>query len=106
PHSLHISQAAGGEAHRLGDFLCDLDITGVEIDVIGDKKFARAHNRGASGRMNARLAEIRAARRIGGNLLAYAFELPATDILQVLALGRSGRSFVQVNGNLEALPNL
>ena len=38
--------------------------------------------------MHARLAEIGLARRVGGDLVANAFELAAANILQILPFGR------------------
>ena len=55
--------------------------------------------------MHARLAEIRTPRRVGRNLIADAFELSAPDVLQPLPLRRRRRRFVEIHGNLKALPD-
>ena len=55
--------------------------------------------------MHARLSEVGLARRVGGNLVANSLELAAANVLQVLPLGRRRCGFVEINGNLEALPN-
>ena len=56
--------------------------------------------------MDARLSEIGPARGIGGNVGADAFELAATNILQILALGSGRGGFVKIDGDLEAFRNL
>src|SRR5581483_12099128 len=56
--------------------------------------------------MNTRLAVIGLAGRVGGNLVADAFKLPPPDDLEVLALGRGGRSFVEIDRNAEAARDL
>ena len=56
--------------------------------------------------MHAQFSKVRAARGIGGNLVANPLELPAPDVFQIRALGRGRRGFVQVHGDLEALPDL
>src|SRR5208337_2034082 len=103
--ALHKAQTAIGETHGLRDFFRDLNVGRVEEDVVSDEKLARAHDGCARCRMHAGLAKIRAAGRIGRDLGADAFELPATDVLQILALRRGGGGFVKIDGNLEALPD-
>src|SRR6476660_6021180 len=51
-------------------------------------------------------AKIRLARGIGSDLIANAFELSATNVLEVLTFRRSGRGLVEINRNLVALPDL
>ena len=104
--ALHKAHAAVREAHGLGDFLGDIDVGRVEEDVVGDQKLARADHRRARRGMHARLAKIRTARGVGGDLGADAFELAAANILQALAFRSSGGGLVEINGNLKALPDL
>jgi hypothetical protein len=42
----------------------------------------------------------------GGNLVANSLKLAAANILKILAFGSCGGSFVEVDGDLEALPDL
>src|ERR1035437_8394313 len=55
--------------------------------------------------MHARLTEIGHAGRVGGNFVANAVELAATNVLKILPLGRGGGGFVKIDRNLEALPD-
>ena len=64
---LHVAQSAVREAHGFGDLLGDLDVGGVQINVVRDEELARAHHGSARRRMNPRIAEVRASRRVGGN---------------------------------------
>ena len=104
--TLHKAHAAVREAHCLGDLLGDVDVGRVEEDVISDEKFARAHHRGACRGMHAGLAKVRTARGVGRDLGADAFELAAADILQPLSFRSPRCGFVEIHGNLEALPYL
>ncbi len=101
--SLDEAQAAAGKAHGFGDFLRDGDIGRIQKDVVGNEKFARADYGRSGGGMDARLAEIGAARGVGGDFSADAFELAAANVLQILALGSGGGGFIQIDGNLETL---
>jgi len=56
--------------------------------------------------MHAGLAEVGMSCGVGGDLGADAFELAAANVFQSLTFGSAGRSFVEVDGNLEALPYL
>ena len=104
--AFHESHSAAREAHCFGDFLRDVDVGRVEENVISDEKLARAYDGGSGCGMHAGFAEVRTARGIGGDLCADAFELAAANIFETLALGDSGGGFVQVYGNLVALPDL
>ena len=101
--ALDEAQAAGRKAHGLGDLLRNGDVGRVEKDVVGDERLARAHHGRAGGGMDARLAEIGLARGVGGNFVANALELAAADVFKILALGRGGGGFVEIDRNLEAL---
>ena len=100
------AQAAGREAHRLGDLLGDADIGGVQKDVIGDQRLARADDRRSRRRMHARLAEVRLALRLRGDLVADALELAAADIFQILPLRRRRGGLVKIDRNLVAAGDL
>ena len=104
--ALHKAHPAARKADRLGDFLRDVDIGRIQENVVGDQKLARAHDGRARRRMHPRLAEVRLARRIGRNLRANSFKLPAPDVFQILPLRRSRRRLVQINRNLKSLPDL
>ena len=97
------AQASARKAHGLGNFLGDVDVGRIQKNVVGDESFARADNRRARGRMHAAFAEIRLARGIGGDLGADAFELSAPNVLQILALGRGGGGFIEIDRDLKAL---
>jgi len=99
------AHAAGGEADGFGDLLRYINVAGIEEDVVGDEEFAGADDSGTGGGVDARFAEVGTSSGIGCDLGANAFELAATDVLEVLAIGRCGRCFVEVDGNLEALPD-
>jgi hypothetical protein len=100
--ALDVAQAAGGEAHGLGDLFGDGHVGGVQENVVGDQRLARADDGGSGGGMHARLAEVGLAGRVGGDLVADALELAAADVFQILPLGRGGGGFVEIDRNLEA----
>ena len=56
--------------------------------------------------MQLRLPEVGFARGVHCDLVAQPLELTAADVLEILALGRGGRGFVEINGDLIALPYL
>ena len=89
----------------LAIFLAMSTSGGIQEDVVGDQKLARSHHGCAGGGMHARLAEVGLARGIGGDLVANAFELAAADVFQILALGRGGGGFVEIDRDPEALRN-
>src|SRR5579862_3249405 len=104
--AFHEPQAACRKTHRLGDLLGDVDVAGVEKDVVSDQEFSGSDHRGAGGRVHARLAKVRLACRVGRDLITDAFELSAPDVFEVLAVGRGGRGFVKVHGNSKAARDL
>ena len=106
PRSLDETHPAAGEAHRLGDFLGDLDIRRTEKHIVSNQKFAGANHCRPSCRVHSGFSEIGLARRIGGDIGSYTLKLSAPDVLQVLPFWRSGRRFVEVHRNLVALPYL
>ena len=55
--------------------------------------------------MQPRISEVRLACGIGRNFRAYALELSAADIFQILPLWRSRRRLIEVNGNLITSPD-
>src|SRR5437660_5948277 len=56
--------------------------------------------------MHAGVTKVRTAGGVRGDLGANAFELAAANILEALALGNSGRGFVQIDRNMVAVPDL
>ena len=104
--AFYEAHAAIRKTHRLSNFFGDVDVGRVEKHVISDEEFARADDRGARCGMHTGLAEIRAACGVGGDLGADAFELAAANIFQALSFGDSGGGFVEIHGNLVALPDL
>ena len=99
------AHSAAGEAHGLGDLLGDFDVGRVEEYVVGNQEFARAYNGRARRGMHAGIAKVRAARGIGGNFGADAFELSTANVFQALAFRDSGSGFVEINRNPVALPD-
>ena len=55
--------------------------------------------------MHVRLAEIGHARGIGGDFVANALELASANVLKILARGRGGGGLVEIDRNLETLPD-
>src|SRR5215468_2746207 len=103
---LDETQPACGKTNRLRDLLGDVNIRGVEKNVVCDKKLASPHHTRTGTGMQPRFAKVRLARGIGSDLIANAFELSTADVLEVLPFGRSGRGFIEINRNLVPLPNL
>ena len=100
-----VAQAAGGKAYGLGDLFGYGDVRGVQKDVVGHEKLARAHHGGSGRGMHAWLTEVRLARRVGCNVVTNSLELAATNVLQILPFGRRRRGFVEIDRDLEALPD-
>ena len=100
------AHAAARKADRFGDLLRNLDVGGVEKNVVSNQKFARANDRRSGRRMHPGFTIIGFARRVGYDVRANAFELSAPDVFQVLPLGRGCRRFVEVNRDLISLPDL
>ena len=105
-HGLDVAQAAAGKTDSLADFLGDADVAGVQVDVVSDQKLPRPDHSGAGGGVQARLANVGRALRVGDDFLAQALELSATDVLQVGALRAGGGFLVEIDGNLVAFPDL
>ena len=88
-------------ANRGGDFLRDVEPVGVEVDVVGDERHARADHGGARRRVRLRRAEIRRPFR-RRHLRREPLELAAADVLEVPAR-RSGRGLlVQIDRHAES----
>ena len=104
--AFYEAHSAVGEAHGFRNFLGNVDVGSAEEDVIRNQKLARSHHGGACRGMDARVTKIRAARGIRGDLCADAFELPAANVLEALSFRSSGGGFIQIDGNLKALPDL
>src|SRR6266567_7468087 len=85
--SLYKTQPASREAHRLRNFLRNINVGGVQENVVCDEELARAYNAGSGSGMELHLTKIRLARRVCGNLIANAFELAAPYVLQILPFG-------------------
>jgi len=56
--------------------------------------------------MNARLAEVGLADRVRRDFVANSLELAAANVLEILALGRNGGGFVEIDRNPEAARDL
>src|ERR1700687_2541027 len=104
--ALDKAQPATRNAHSFRDFFGNVNVRRIQEDVVGNQELARTDD-GCAGRgMHARFAEIGRARGIGRYVGTDAFELAATSILQVLALGGSCGGFIQIDRDLETLRDL
>src|SRR5690348_9790997 len=92
--SLDEAHSATRKAHSLGDSLRDVDVGRIQEDVVRDKKFAGANNGRASRWMDPRFSKIWLTRRVGRDIIADAFKLPASDVLKILPFRRSRCCFI------------
>ncbi len=66
-----------------------------KIDVVCDEELARAHGAGASSGVQSRTADIGPPRSLFAHGIAKAFELAATHIFEVGAIGTRGRCLIE-----------
>ncbi len=99
-----MAQSAAGGANRTRNFAGNGDIGSVQINVVGDQKFADA-NRGCARRgVQARFADVRRTVWIAQSVFAQALKLTFADIFQIHTLGASRCGFIKVNRDAVALP--
>ena len=95
-------------AARGPDLLCNLfrerDVGRVQVDIISNQKFARAHHRRAGSRVEGVFAEVGPPIGIRLYLLAHAFELPLADVLKISPLRPARRGLVKKGRDLKAPP--
>ena len=104
-HRFYVAQTAGRKANGFGNFVGDGDIRGIQVDVVGDEEFARADDGGARGGMELGIADVGATVRIALQVFAQAFELPATNVFKIYAIGAGGRGFVEKYRDAVAFPD-
>ena len=98
-------QAPTGLADVFSDGAGDGDFRGVEVEVEGDEEAARAHSGGSGGGMERGTANVRAAGRFAQHRVAQTFKLAAADFFEQGAVRTGGGGFVEIDGNLMALPD-
>src|SRR6202046_4415881 len=104
-HGLHVSQPAIRETDILPDAISDADIRSIQVDVVGNQKFARANHRSSGGRVKALLTNVRSAVRIPRDLFKQAFELPLSDTFKVRAFRSLRCGFVEIYRNAKPVPD-
>ena len=104
-HGLYVTQAAIREADVLADFFGDFDVGSIEVDIVGDEKFARADDSSSGGGMQALVADVRSAIGIFRHFGEQAFKLAFADIFKIGAFGALRGSLVEIDGNFVALPD-
>ena len=102
PERLHVTEAAGGESHRLGDLARHRQVRSrAEVDVERHEKGAGSDRGGASGRVNLRVAEIRLPLRVDRDLVPQALELSPPHVGEVHAVRSRRRPLVEVDWNTQ-----
>ncbi|MPM66689.1 hypothetical protein SDC9_113599 [bioreactor metagenome] len=77
----------------MGDFIGDMQIRRVQIDVKGHQRHPRADGRHARGGMNGVRTEVRPPQGIS-HFLRHPFKLALADGGQILPVGRGGGLFI------------
>ena len=99
---LDARQAAAGFADATGDALGQVDVVGIEVDVVGDEERTRADGDRAGRGMQPGGPEVRLAPALA-DLAAQALVLAAPHVGQLLAVRPQRCPGVQVDGQLEPL---
>ena len=98
---LELRQSPAGFADPPCDPLGEIDVVGVEIDVVGDEERARADRHSPGGWVESCRAEVRLAAALT-DLLLEPLVLTAPNVGQALAVGASSGASVEVDGQVEA----
>ncbi len=101
PVRLQLRQPAARLADAAGDPLREVDVIGIEVDVVGDQERASTDRYGACGRMHPMRSEVRLA-AVLLDLDLEALVLPPADVGEALAVGPQGGSRVEVHRQAEA----
>ena len=94
--SLHEGQAAAAGADDGGDLLGDLEVVGLEVDVVRNQGATRADHRHARRGVRHRRPEVGVPVRVP-HLLRQSLEFPAADLLQVPSRRSRRGIFVEVH---------
>ena len=101
PVRLELRQPAAGFADAAGDPLGEVDVVGVEVDVVGDEERARTDRYGTGGWMESCRPEVRLAAALT-DLVLEPLVLTAPNVGQALAVGPPSGASVEVDRQVEA----
>ena len=99
-------KVTGIDLFSAGDFLGDLAVRAVEIDVEGNQERASADDRRSRRGVEPGFTNIRLERRVFQNQSLQPLIAGSTHMLQSPALGPKRRRLIKINRNLEAPKNL
>jgi hypothetical protein len=98
-------EAAVGGADVTGDGAGSGDVGSLEVNVVGDEKAAGSDGAGSGGLVEFGAADVGAAGGIAAGGVAQAFELTATHVFELNAIGAGSSSSVEVDGDAVAAPD-